>query len=35
MTEYPPREAGGINVPGMLRKRLDLGANMRPARRHA
>ena len=32
MTEYPPREAGGINVPGMLRKRLDLGSNMRPAR---
>ena len=32
MTEYPPREAGGINVPGTLRKRLDLYANIRPAR---
>ncbi len=35
MTEYPPREAGGINVPGMLRKRLDLYANLRPARSRA
>jgi isocitrate/isopropylmalate dehydrogenase len=32
MTEYPPREAGGINVPGTVRKRLDLYANLRPAR---
>ena len=32
MTEYPPREEGGINVPGMIRKRLDLYANIRPAR---
>jgi 3-isopropylmalate dehydrogenase len=32
MTDYPPREAGGINVPGTLRKRLDLYANLRPAR---
>jgi isocitrate/isopropylmalate dehydrogenase len=32
MTEYPPREEGGINVPGTIRKRLDLHANIRPAR---
>ena len=32
MTEYPPREEGGINVPGTIRKRLDLYANIRPAR---
>ena len=32
MTEYPPREQGGINVPGTIRKRLDLYANIRPAR---
>ncbi len=32
MTEYAPREAGGINVPGTIRKRLDLYANLRPAR---
>jgi 3-isopropylmalate dehydrogenase len=32
MTEYPPLEAGGINVPGTVRKRLDLYANLRPAR---
>ena len=32
MTDYPPREEGGINVPGTLRKRLDLYANLRPAR---
>jgi len=32
MTEYPPLEKGGINVPGTLRKRLDLYANLRPAR---
>jgi 3-isopropylmalate dehydrogenase len=32
MTDYPPREQGGINVPGTIRKRLDLYANIRPAR---
>jgi 3-isopropylmalate dehydrogenase len=32
MTAYPPRERGGINVPGTIRKRLDLYANLRPAR---
>ena len=32
MTEYPSREDGGINVPGTIRKRLDLYANIRPAR---
>lgn len=32
MTEYAPRERGGINVPGTIRKRLDLYANIRPAR---
>lgn len=32
MTEYAPREVGGINVPGTIRKRLDLYANIRPAR---
>ena len=32
MTEYAPREKGGINVPGTIRKRLDLHANIRPAR---
>ena len=32
MTLYPPREAGGINVPGTIRKRLELYANLRPAR---
>jgi isocitrate/isopropylmalate dehydrogenase len=32
MTDYPPREEGGINVPGTVRKRLDLFANIRPAR---
>jgi len=35
MTRYPPREQGGINVPGTIRKRLDLYANMRPARSRA
>ncbi|MEM8732166.1 MAG: isocitrate/isopropylmalate family dehydrogenase [Pseudomonadota bacterium] len=29
---YPPREAGGLNPSGVLRKRLDLHANIRPAR---
>ncbi len=32
MTLYPPREKGGINVPGTVRKQLDLFANLRPAR---
>lgn len=32
MTSYPPREKGGVNVPGALRKALDLYANIRPAR---
>lgn len=32
MTDYPPSAAGGINVPGTIRKRLDLYANIRPAR---
>lgn len=29
--DYPPREAGGLNPSGELRKRLDLYANIRPA----
>lgn len=29
---YPPREAGGLNPSGTLRKALDLHANIRPAR---
>jgi 3-isopropylmalate dehydrogenase len=29
---YPPREQGGLNPSGELRKRLDLFANIRPAR---
>ena len=32
MSDYPPREQGGTNVPGTVRKRLDLFANLRPAR---
>lgn len=32
MNTYPAREAGGTNVPGTVRKRLDLFANLRPAR---
>ena len=32
MTDYAPREQGGVNVPGTIRKRLDLYANIRPAR---
>ncbi len=35
MTLYPPRDQGGINVPGTIRKRLDLYANLRPARSRA
>ncbi len=30
--EYPPREQGGLNPSGELRKQLDLYANIRPAR---
>lgn len=32
MSAYPPTEQGGINVPGTIRKRLDLYANLRPSR---
>ena len=32
MTLYPPASEGGINVPGTIRKQLDLFANIRPAR---
>jgi 3-isopropylmalate dehydrogenase len=35
MTAYPPRDKGGINVPGTVRKQLDLYANLRPARSRA
>jgi 3-isopropylmalate dehydrogenase len=35
MTSYPPREQGGISVPGTLRKTLELFANIRPARARA
>jgi 3-isopropylmalate dehydrogenase len=35
MTAYPPREEGGLNVPGTIRKRLELYANLRPARARA
>lgn len=35
MTEYPPLAEGGVNVPGTVRKRLDLYANLRPARSRA
>ena len=30
--EYPPRDKGGLNPSGEMRKRLDLYANIRPAR---
>ena len=30
---YPPREEGGLNPSGVLRRELDLFANIRPARR--
>jgi isocitrate/isopropylmalate dehydrogenase len=33
--EYPPREQGGLNPSGELRKRLELYANIRPARSRA
>lgn len=32
MTAYPPLSDGGINIPGTIRKKLDLYANLRPAR---
>ena len=32
MSAYPPLADGGINIPGTIRKRLDLYANLRPAR---
>ncbi|MDF2811185.1 MAG: 3-isopropylmalate dehydrogenase [Microvirga sp.] len=32
MTAYPPLSEGGINIPGTIRKRLELFANVRPAR---
>jgi isocitrate/isopropylmalate dehydrogenase len=32
MTAYPPVSEGGINIPGTIRKKLDLYANLRPAR---
>ncbi len=35
MTLYPPRDEGGINVPGTVRKKLELYANLRPARSRA
>ena len=35
MTDYPPLEQGGVNIPGTIRKRLDLYANLRPARSRA
>jgi len=35
MTGYPPFEQGGVNIPGTIRKRLDLYANLRPARSRA
>src|ERR1043165_1156090 len=33
--DYPPAEKGGINPSGALRKRLDLVANIRPAKTRA
>jgi isocitrate/isopropylmalate dehydrogenase len=32
ITAYPPRSEGGLNVPGTIRKKFDLFANIRPAR---
>jgi 3-isopropylmalate dehydrogenase len=32
MTAYPSASDGGINIPGTIRKQLDLYANIRPAR---
>lgn len=35
MSAYPPASEGGINIPGTIRKRLDLYANVRPSRHRA
>jgi 3-isopropylmalate dehydrogenase len=35
MTDYPPLAQGSVNIPGTIRKRLDLYANLRPARSRA
>lgn len=35
MSAYPPVAEGGINIPGTIRKRLDLFANLRPSRARA
>lgn len=35
MSAYPPVAEGGINIPGTIRKRLDLYANLRPSRARA
>lgn len=35
MTAYPPVSEGGINIPGTIRKKLQLFANIRPARSRA
>lgn len=32
MSAYPPVSEGGVNIPGTIRKRLDLYANLRPSR---
>lgn len=32
MSAYPPLEQGGVNVPGTIRRQLDLYANLRPFR---
>ncbi|WP_319019154.1 isocitrate/isopropylmalate dehydrogenase family protein [Microbispora sitophila] len=32
MSAYPPVAEGGVNIPGTIRKRLDLFANLRPSR---
>lgn len=32
MSAYPPVLEGGVNIPGTIRKRLDLYANLRPSR---
>ncbi|AQT80970.1 3-isopropylmalate dehydrogenase [Mycolicibacterium litorale] len=35
MSAYPPIADGGVNIPGTIRKRLDLYANVRPSRYRA
>lgn len=35
MSAYPPVAEGGVNIPGTIRKRLDLFANLRPSRHRA